>query len=163
MGARSVTPGSSARRAAELLLTLSAAGEVGVGLLAALLPAPVMRFLLGAPLEATGVVVARMMGIAVAAMGLAWWPDRNRLDPERLREVAPSFIGYNLGVGLLFVAVAWTIGRELSVPALVASVHLLAASGLAIIVSRKRATDDHASIAVAVDSPDPTRPKESGR
>ncbi len=141
MDARSATPATSARCAAELLWTLSAAGEIGVGLLVATLPALVMGFLLGAPLDGTGVVAARMLGIAAAALGFAWWPDRKRLDPQRLRQVAPAFVGYNLGVGLLFLAQSFAMGRALSVSSLVAAVHLLAASALAIIVVRTRATD----------------------
>ena len=136
MYAQSATPGTSARRAAEMVFTLSAAGEIGVGLLVAVLPATVMGLLLGSPLDGAGAAAARMMGIAVAALGVAWWPDRNRLDPRRLREVAPAFIGFNLGVGLVFLAASWTSGRALSMSSLVAAVHLLAASALAIIVSR---------------------------
>jgi hypothetical protein len=138
-----VRRGTSARRAAELVFTLSAIGEIAVGLLVAVLPASVMGLLLGAPLDGTGVVAARMMGIAVAALGLAWWPDRNRLDPQRLREVAPAFIGFNLGVGIVFLAWGWTIGRALQVSWLVAAVHLLAASALAVARSRTPAPRTH--------------------
>jgi hypothetical protein len=138
-----MTPGDAARRAAEIVFTLSAAGEIGVGLAVAIRPAGGIGLLLGAPTEGTAVVVARMMGIAVAALGLAWWPDRNRLGPQRLREVAPAFIGYNLGVGLVFVAWSWTMGRALSVSSLVAAVHLLAASALAMALSRTPAPPCH--------------------
>jgi hypothetical protein len=130
-------PGSAARRAAELLLTLGAAGEIGVGLLLVSLPAFVTGLLLGAPLDGTGEIVARMMGIAVAALGLSWWPDRRRLDPRRLREVAPSFVGYNLGVGLLFLARSVAMGRTLSVPSLVAAVHLLVAGAFVATILRR--------------------------
>jgi hypothetical protein len=143
MYAQSVRPGASVRRAAEVVFTLSAIGEIAVGLLVAILPASVMGLLLGAPLDGTGVVAARMMGIAAAALGLAWWPDRHRLDPQRLREVAPAFIGYNLGVGLVFVGYSWTSGRALQVSSLVAAVHLLAASALAVTVSRTPAPRAH--------------------
>jgi hypothetical protein len=144
-------PGRSARRAAEVLLTLGAAGEIGVGLLVAALPALVMGLLLGAPLDRTGELAARIMGIAAAALGLSWWPDRNRLDPRRLRQIAPSFVGYNLGVGLLFLARSVAIGRALSVSSLVAAVHLLVAVAFAAIGWR---TEDRASTASAVDSAD---------
>jgi hypothetical protein len=136
MCAQSVRAGDSARRVAEIVLTLGAAGEIGVGLVVTMLPGGVMGLLLGAPVDGTGVVVARMMGIAVAALGLAWWPDRNRLEPQRLSEVAPVFIGYNLGVGLVFMAYSWAIGQWLQVSSLVAAVHLLLAVALVIAVSR---------------------------
>ena len=161
MDERSATPGRSARRAAELLLTLGAAGEIGVGLLVAALPALVMGLLLGAPLDGTGELAARMMGIAAAALGLSWWPDRKRLDPRRLREVAPSFVGYNLGVGLLFLARSVATGRTLSVSSLVAAVHLLVAVAFAVVRSRTHATQDRAPTASAVDSAGRAHPKES--
>jgi uncharacterized membrane protein AbrB (regulator of aidB expression) len=96
-----------------------------------------MGLLLGAPLDGTGALAARMMGIAAAALGLSWWPDRNRLEPRRLREVARSFVGYNLGVGLLFLARSVAMGRALSVSALVAAVHLLVAIAFAATILRR--------------------------
>jgi len=52
-------------------------------------------------------------------LSLAWWPDRKRLDSLRLRHVAASFIGYNIGVGLLFLVHEWTADRFLTVSWLV--------------------------------------------
>lgn len=161
MDERFATPGRSARRAAELLLTLGAAGEIGVGLLVAALPALVMGLLLGAPLDRTGELAARIMGIAAAALGLSWWPDRNRLDPRRLRQIAPSFVGYNLGVGLLFLARSVAIGRALSVSSLVAAVHLLLAVAFAVIGWRTHPTEDRPPTASAVDSAGQEHPEES--
>ena len=67
-GQMSAAPATTAaRRVAEWLLTVSAVGEISVGLLGALLPGRVMELLLGAPVEGTGVIGARMMGIAVAS------------------------------------------------------------------------------------------------
>ena len=126
----------STRRAAELLLTLSAAGEIGVGLLVALLPGTVMGLLLGAPVTGTAAVAARMMGIAVVGLGLTWWPDRNSLDALRRSQLAAGFIGFNVGVGLLFLFYAWAADRTLPVSWLVAAVHLLAAGAFAVIVIR---------------------------
>jgi hypothetical protein len=133
MNAESIEPGTGTRRAAEWLFTLSAVGEIGVGLLVALLPGPIMGLLLGAPLAGTGTVAARMTGIAIAALGIAWWPDRSSLDPRRLRQVAAGFIGYNLGMGLLLLAYAWTAGEPLPVTWLVAAAHLLAGCAFAVV------------------------------
>lgn len=127
---------TATRRAAELLFTLSAIGEITVGLLAALLPATIMGFLLGAPLDRAGLVVARMMGIAAAGLGLTWWPDRTRLEPWRLRELAVGFVGYNAGVGLVLAACAWSADRPLLTPWLVAAVHVLVAGAFAGLVKR---------------------------
>lgn len=138
MPARLLSP-DVARRAAELVFTVGAVGEIAVGLLVAILPGSVMGFLLGMPLDEAGVAVARMMGVAAAALGFAWWPDRQRLDPRRLRETAPAFVGYNVGVGLVFLAWGWTAARPLGLPWLVAAVHLLTAGALALAVARSPA------------------------
>jgi hypothetical protein len=128
-----------ARRAAEWVFTTSALGEIAVGLLGAVLPGPVMGFLLGAPVDGTGAIAARMMGIGVAALGLAWWPDRNALDARRGRQVAPAFVGYNAGVGLLFASHALTASRLLPVSWLVAVVHLAFGGAFVLLVYREPA------------------------
>ena len=127
------------RRAAEWLFTLMALGEIGVGILLALLPGPMSGILLGVPLDGTAAVATRMLGIAVAALGIAWWPDRRRLDPQRSRQVAAGFLVYNLGVGLLFLGYAWTADRALPVSWLVAAVHLLAGCTFIVLVNRASA------------------------
>jgi hypothetical protein len=119
-----------------LLFTASALGEIAVGIAVAVFPGTVMGWLLGAAIEGTGVVVARMAGIAVAALGLTWWVDRRRLNDQRLRQGAAGFIVYNLGVGLLFLVYAWTADRALPVSWLVAAVHLVAGGAYAAALTR---------------------------
>ena len=125
------------RRVAEILLTLVALGEIAVGALLILFPGAVIEFLLGAPLEGAGIVIARMAGIGIVALGLGWWADRNRLDGPRLRQVAVAFVGYNVGVGLLLLAYAWGVDWSVPLAWLVGIVHLLA--GLAFAVAAYRA------------------------
>jgi hypothetical protein len=108
-----------------LLLTLMALGELGVGVLVLAFPAPVMGLLLAAPVEGVGLVVTRMAGIAVTALGLTWWRARRDLD-QRLTRIAPGFLVYNLGVGLLFLAYAATAAGSVPVSWIVAALHLLA-------------------------------------
>ena len=139
----SIEPSSRVRHTAEWLFALIALGEIGIGLLGTLFPAAVIGFLLGAPIEGTGAVAARLAGIAVASVGISWWPDRNRLDAERLRQIAAGFIVYNLGVGLLFVAYAWTADRLLPVAWLVAAVHLFAGGAFVVIMNRASPTAAH--------------------
>lgn len=127
---------SIAHRAARLIFTLGAAGEIGVGLLVALFPGPVMGFLLGAPLDSAGTVAARMIGITVAALGVTWWAGRRGLDTRRLYENAGGFLVYNLGVGILFLAHAATTAHALPVAWLVAAGHLLLGSAYLIAVLR---------------------------
>ena len=112
------------------LFAVAALGELGVGLAALGFPEAVAEFLLAAPIEGVGAVLARMAGIAVVALGLTWWLARGDLA-ERLPCLAPGFIGYNLGVGLLFLSYALGADRPVPVPWLIAELHLLA--GLAFV------------------------------
>ena len=129
---------SIAHRAARLIFTLGALGEIGVGLLVTLFPGPVMGFLLGAPLDSAGTVAARMIGITVAALGVTWWAGRRGLDTRRLYENAGGFLVYNLGVGILFLAHAATTAHALPVAWLVAAGHLLLGSAYLMAVLRLR-------------------------
>ena len=120
-----VKSNSGAVRTARGIFTLSAVGEIGAGLLVALLPGAVMEFLLGAPLDSTGTVAARMIGITLAALGVTWWIARTSLDARRLYESSGGFLIYNFGVGLLFLFHAATADRALPVAWIVAAAHLL--------------------------------------
>lgn len=139
---------SIAHRAARLIFTLGALGEMVVGLLVALFPGPVMGFLLGAPLDSTGAVAARMIGITVAALGVTWWANRKSLDTRRLHEFAGGFLIYNFGVGFLFLAHAAMADRSLPIAWLVAAGHLLLGSAYLIAVLRLRS-------GTQVDGPNP--------
>ena len=119
-----MTQGTIALRVARIILTAGALGELAVGILIAALPVAVGGLLLQAPVAGTAVVIGRMMGIALAAIGLTWWLERHRLDAERLRQLAPGFILYNFGVGLLFLAYSWTGGQLVLVPFLVGAAHV---------------------------------------
>lgn len=120
------------------LFAVAALGELGVGLATLGFPEAMAEFLLAAPIEGAGVVIARMAGIAVAALGLTWWLARGDLG-ARLLHLAPGFIGYNLGVGLLFLTYALAANRPVPVPWLIAELHLvagLAFAGAAVVQRR---------------------------
>lgn len=129
--------GSRAERAAMLLVTLGALGEIGVGVLIAVLPATTVRLLLGATVAGASLVVARLTGIALVALGLTWWFARERDGIEWLERIAAGFLVYNVGVGLLFLAYMWSAGRVLAVPLLIAVLHVWLAA--AFVLARKRA------------------------
>jgi len=57
------------------LLMVGAAGEAATGLVVMVAPAVFVRWLLGADLSGVGVVVGRLSGIALLALGMACWPD----------------------------------------------------------------------------------------
>jgi hypothetical protein len=109
----------------KLLFEASAIGELAVGIAVVLFPRTVSAFLFGAPIEGIGAVIARMAGVAVAALGLTWWLVSGDLD-RWLMPIAPGFVGYNLGVGLLFLSYALTVDGRATVAWLVAAIHLLA-------------------------------------
>ena len=121
-----------------LLIEASAIGELAVGIGVALFPRTVSGLLLGAPIEGIGAVIARLAGVAVAALGLTWWSARSSLD-QWLTPIAPGFFGYNLGVGLLFLSYALAATASVTVAWLVAAVHLLAgfAFGAAFVVEQR--------------------------
>ncbi len=127
---------SGAVRAARGIFTLGAVGEIGAGLLVALLPGVGMGFLLGAPLDATGTVAARIVGITLAALGVTWWVGRKSLDARRLYESSGGFLIYNFGVGLLFLVHAATADRALPVSWIVAAAHLLLGAAYLVAVLR---------------------------
>jgi hypothetical protein len=126
-----------AARVAALLVTLGALGEIGVGVLITTLPAAAVRLLLSATVAGAGLVIARMTGIALVALGLTWWFARDRHDAGWLHRIAAGFLVYNVGVGLLFLAYMWSAGRVLGVPLLIAVLHLWIAA--AFVLARKRA------------------------
>jgi len=109
---------------AGLLLTVMALAELGVGLLVLAFPGPVTGLLLAVPAEGVGLVVARMAGIAIAALGLTWWHARRDVD-QRLTRIVPGFLVYNLGVGLLFLAYAVTASAAVPLSWVAAVAHLV--------------------------------------
>ena len=56
------------------LLALAAAGEAATGLVVLAYPPIVVRLLFGAEIAGTGIVMSRVAGIALIALGVACWP-----------------------------------------------------------------------------------------
>lgn len=120
-------------RAAELLVAFMAIGESSVGMILLVLPRELAFVLVDAVLDARGSIVARMMGIAVLALGVTWW--RTRCDAPRLARYSAGFIVYNLGVGALFGWAALTASQP-AVPWIVCVAHLAAGMAFMVLVRR---------------------------
>jgi hypothetical protein len=125
MNRTAIAPAIGPRHAIRLLFEASAIGEVAVGVAVILFPRTVSEFLLSAPIDGLGAVIARMAGVAITALGLTWWMASSDLD-RSLTPIAPGFLGYNVGVGLLFLVYALTVTASVTVAWLVAALHLLA-------------------------------------
>jgi len=59
------------------VLALSAAAEAGTGLLLLAWPSIVVRLLFGAEISGAGVIMSRIAGIALIALGVACWPGNS--------------------------------------------------------------------------------------
>lgn len=133
-------PGSTESSRLPSTAGLAGTGEVVAGLAVLAFPGAVMGFVLAAPVDGAGVLVARMLGITVAAMGLSWWVTRGEAEQRPARS-SPSFLAYNLGVGLLFLVHAVSPAAPGLMPWLVAGLHLLVGLlfCLALLVRRRSA------------------------
>ncbi len=60
------------------LLALAAMGEAAMGLALVLYPPIVVRLLFGSEIIGAGVVMSRIAGISLIALGLACWPGSDR-------------------------------------------------------------------------------------
>lgn len=61
------------------LLILAALGEAGTGLLLFAYPPIVVRLLFGAEIVGAGVIMSRLVGIALIGLGAACWPGNDTL------------------------------------------------------------------------------------
>lgn len=110
-----------AARVAGAVFALGALGEMAVG--AALIVFPgIAPLLIAAPLDAGGLLVARMMGGAVLALGITWWLLHR--DAVAMSRCVPGFLVYNFVVGILFVVTALATMRP-ALPALLGAAHIL--------------------------------------
>jgi len=95
-----------------LLLTLSGGLEIFAGLPALITPAPVVSLLLGSPLDSIGVVLARLFGAGVFALGLACLKARDDVRSPAGLAVSIGITSYNVlaAVVLLWAAAGLSLG-----------------------------------------------------
>lgn len=82
------------------LLALAAAGEAAFGLVLALYPSIVVRILFNAEIAGAGVVISRIAGLSLIALGLACWPG----------PPLAGMLTYSLFVTLVLVGVGFAGG-----------------------------------------------------
>jgi len=90
------------------LLTLASVSEGAIGLLLLAYPPIVVRLLLGSEIAGVGIVIARIAGISLIALGIACWPGR---IPQRalcgmfvystLAMIYLGYVGLTGGQGIL--------------------------------------------------------------
>jgi hypothetical protein len=62
------------------IISFAAVAEIGTGLVLMIDPAIVVTLLLGAEVSGAGTLLCRFFGIALLALGLACWPERQRAE-----------------------------------------------------------------------------------
>jgi len=63
----------------KMILVLAAVGEIATGLALLVVPSLAGRLLLGQELIGVAIPVARVLGVALVALGVACWPGRTAL------------------------------------------------------------------------------------
>ena len=93
-----------------LLLTISGALEVLVGVLALISPAPVVSLLLGVPTDSLATVLARLFGAGVFALGLACLKARNDVASPAGLAVSLGITSYNVLAAVVLIWAAAGLG-----------------------------------------------------
>jgi Ca2+/Na+ antiporter len=108
------------------VLAFSAVAETGTGLVLMIAPALVVKWLLGAEVSGTGVLLGRCFGITLLALGLACWPERNRAEAGS--PAARGMLLYNalIALYLAYLGTAGHFGGVLLWPAV--ALHAVVAS-----------------------------------
>ena len=88
-----------------LLLTLAGGLEILAGLATLITPAPVVSLLLGVPADAVALVLARLFGAGVFALGLACLKARHDVGSPAGVAVSIGITSYNM---LAAVVLFWT-------------------------------------------------------
>jgi hypothetical protein len=111
------------------LLGIGAVLEVPVGLALIAIPSPLASLLLGAPVSGSGLVVARLAGGGLLALGIACWFARTTPATQAGLGVARALLIYNVVACItLVLASAGPGGHALSMSA--AALHGVLAAGL---------------------------------
>jgi hypothetical protein len=126
-----------------MLLAIAAIGEAATGLILLAYPPVVVRLLFGAEIAGAGLVMSRMAGIALMALGLACWPSKAPIRMARLGMATYSLLA---AVYLLYLGIRGEWVGTLLWPAVVLHAVLGAVFGRAWLLSSKAGgRSNHAS------------------
>lgn len=89
------------------VLALAAVGEAGTGLALVLAPSLVAQLLLGADVTGSGVVVARVAGIALIALAAACWPGPAALGMLFYGLLVTLYLGWMGATGTASGVLLW--------------------------------------------------------
>ena len=120
---------SGVERAARLLFCAGALGEIGTGLVVLVFPR-LVGILINAAVDVPGLLIARISGSTILALGVTWWIARNEPLGRLTSGYLPGFLIYNLAVAALF-ALRALAASEPAMPWLVSTVHVVAGVGFA--------------------------------
>lgn len=86
------------------LLIITAVIECATGIALIVAPAPPVMMLAGAALDTTGgLLVARLAGAALLALGLACWRARRDVQSQAARGLVAAMLVYNVAVSAVLV------------------------------------------------------------
>jgi hypothetical protein len=88
----------------KLLLKLTAVIEAATGLGLIIVPALVVRLLLGSELLGAGIPVGRLAGVALLALGIACWLATSDTQSCAARGIVSAMVLYNIGAVLILTA-----------------------------------------------------------
>lgn len=83
------------------LLKFTAVIEAATGLGLVVVPALVVRLLLGAEITGAGIPLGRVAGVALLALGVACWFASYEVQNRAVRGLVSAMVLYNIGVVLI--------------------------------------------------------------
>jgi len=94
-----------------MLLTVTALVEAGTGVALLVAPSVVVKLLLGSPLDsAPAVMLGRVAGAALFALGMTCWLARTDIQSRVARGLVAAMLFYNLAAVVLFIFAGLSLG-----------------------------------------------------
>ena len=96
-----------------MLLTVTALVEAGTGVALLVAPSVIVTLLLGSPLDSTpAVMLGRVAGAALFALGMACWLARTDIQSRAARGLVAAMLFYNFAAVVLFIFAGLHLGLQ---------------------------------------------------